>query len=64
LSEKENLPEIRRRPDERALRHTTLFPLNLPARRISTVPGVIEERTLGALRTGVGPLEVTWSSAG
>jgi len=24
------------------LRNTTLFPLNLPARRINTVPGVME----------------------
>ena len=32
------VPDTRSSPDERAFKQTTLFPLNLPATRIRTVP--------------------------
>jgi hypothetical protein len=38
---RQNLPVTRSNPDGSCFRNTTLFPLNLPARRIRTVPGVM-----------------------
>lgn len=38
---KKALPVTRRSPDESCFKKTTLLPLNLPARMIKTVPGVI-----------------------
>jgi hypothetical protein len=35
------LPVTRSNPDGSCFKNTTLLPLNLPARRISTVPGVM-----------------------
>jgi hypothetical protein len=40
-------PETKIRPDSNAFKQTTRFPLNRPARRIRTVPGVIDLRILG-----------------
>jgi hypothetical protein len=41
ISSKIKLPVTRSNPDESCLRKTTLFPMNLPANNINTVPGVI-----------------------
>lgn len=57
-------PDTSKRPDVNCFRNTTRFPLNLPANKINTVPGVIVDLSLGALRTGVGPFFNTTSSAG
>jgi hypothetical protein len=35
------IPVTRSKPEGSCLRNTTLFPINLPARRINTVPGVM-----------------------
>ena len=59
-----SLPETRRRPEVKAFKKTTRFPLNLPASKIRTVPGVIDDLTLGGFLTGVGPFFRTTSSAG
>jgi hypothetical protein len=59
-----NPPETSRRPEVNFFRNTTLFPLNLPARRINTVPGVMDALILGAFLTGAGPFCLTTSSAG
>lgn len=40
-------PETKIKPDSNAFKQTTRFPLNRPARRIRTVPGVIDLRILG-----------------
>ena len=40
-------PDTKRRPDSRAFKQTTRFPRNRPARRIRTVPGVIDLRIRG-----------------
>ena len=51
-----NLPETSNKPEERAFKQTTRLPWKRPANKIRTVPGVMEDLTLGALRTGEGPL--------
>lgn len=57
-------PDTSRSPEDKAFKQTTLFPRNRPPRRMSTVPGTMEARTLGAFLTGVGPFLATTSSAG
>ena len=39
-------PVTNNNPLASCFKKTTLFPLNLPANKIKTVPGVIEERSL------------------
>ena len=58
------VPVTSSNPDDSFFKHMTLLPLNLPAMRISTVPSVMLDLTLGAFLTGVGPLGLTSSSAG
>lgn len=41
LKFKRKIPLTRSSPDVSCFRKTTLFPINLPANRINTVPGVI-----------------------
>ena len=43
------LPVTKRSPDWSCLRNTTRFPANAPARRIKTVPGVMDGLILGVL---------------
>jgi hypothetical protein len=59
-----DVPDTSSNPDERTFNITALLPLNRPARRITTVPGVMEDLILGGFRTGVGPFFTTTSSAG
>ena len=59
-----SLPETRSNPEDNCFKNTTLFPLNLPANNIRTVPGVMLALSLGGFLTGVGPFLNTTSSAG
>ncbi len=59
-----HLPETRSKPEARVFKATTRLPWNLPANKIKTVPGVMEALILVGFLTGVGPLTLTWSSAG
>ena len=58
------IPATRRSPEVSCFRQTTRLPRNLPAIRMTTVPAEIDLRSLGGLRTGVGPFLKTTSSAG
>ena len=58
------MPVTSNNPEDNCLRNTTLLPRNRPANRMRIVPGVIDARNLGGLRTGIGPFFNTTSSAG
>jgi hypothetical protein len=53
--EKGYLPATSNKPEARALRTTTRFPKNLPANKITTVPGVMVDLILVGFLTGFGP---------
>ena len=50
------LPVTSNNPDVNCFKKTTRLPLNRPANKISTVPGVIVFLSFGGFRTGLGPL--------
>ena len=62
--EKGYLPATSNKPEARALRTTTRFPKNLPANKITTVPGVMVDLILVGFLTGFGPFLAWTSSAG
>lgn len=56
-----NGPVTARRPDLSCFKNTTLFPRNLPASKMSTVPGVIDFLSLDAF--GLRHFGVCWTSS-